>query len=40
MNDILHWLENGSAREARWQSEAAAPLPQELVLVDDSLTAA
>lgn len=40
MNELIHWQEAGSTHTARWQSEAAAPLPQEIRLIDDTLPAA
>ncbi|WP_235943707.1 methyltransferase [Uliginosibacterium aquaticum] len=40
MTPLLHWSELGQPRTSRWQSEAAAPLPTELRLIDDTLPAA
>ncbi|MDO6388003.1 class I SAM-dependent methyltransferase [Uliginosibacterium sp. 31-12] len=40
MNANLTWQEADSERTARWQSEAAATLPTELRLIDDTLPAA
>lgn len=40
MSAILIWQEAGRERSARWQSEAAAPVPQKIRLIDDTLPAA
>lgn len=33
------WTEDGVERQARWQSESAAPVPRRIVPADDTLTA-
>ncbi len=35
----LEWQEGGEARTARWRSEAGAPPPRRIQVVDDTLTA-
>ncbi len=40
MSELIHWQELGSARSARWRSEAGAGAPSETLIVDDSLPAA
>lgn len=40
MSEKAHWQENGQSCSARWQSEAAAPVPTDIRLADDSLPAA
>lgn len=40
MSEYIRWQEAGSERSARWQSEAAAPVPQEVRVIDDTLPAA
>lgn len=35
----ISWIENGTARTARWHSENGAPPPERLEIVDDTLTA-
>lgn len=40
MSMQVEWNEAGSPRHARWQSEAALPVPAEIRVVDDTLTAA
>ncbi|TLF78212.1 methyltransferase [Nocardia cyriacigeorgica] len=36
---MVQWIEDGSARSARWHSESDAPAPARVVVVDDRTTA-
>lgn len=36
---MMHWVENGEPRQARWRSETGAAPPQRIVIADDTLTA-
>jgi SAM-dependent methyltransferase len=36
---VLEWTEAGTARTARWHSEAGVPPPRRVVIADDSITA-
>ncbi len=36
---MVHWIEDGLAREARWRSERGAPPPARVQVVDDRVTA-
>ena len=37
--EALSWDEGGVERHAMWHSESGAPVPTEVVVADDSLTA-
>src|SRR2546421_13122133 len=36
---VVHWIEGGEARSARWLSESGAPPARCVVIADDHLTA-
>jgi SAM-dependent methyltransferase len=36
---VIHWMEAGEARSARWRSERGAPSPKRVMLADDTMTA-
>ncbi len=36
---VVHWIEDGLARSARWRSERGAPPPKRVVIADDRMTA-
>ncbi len=36
---VVHWIEKGGAREARWHSERGAPPPKRVMIADDRMTA-
>jgi len=36
---IIHWQEDGQARQAHWISEAGLPPPEQVVVADDTLSA-
>lgn len=36
---VIHWIEAGEARSARWRSERGAPSPKRVMLADDTMTA-
>src|SRR5256885_11976342 len=36
---VVHWIEGGEARSARWLSESGAPPARRVVIADDHLTA-
>ena len=36
---VVHWIEDGVARSARWRSERGAPAPKRVVVADDRMTA-
>ena len=36
---MIHWLENGEERSARWRSESGWPAPKKVVLADDTMNA-
>jgi SAM-dependent methyltransferase len=36
---VVHWIEAGAARCARWRSEAGVPPPRRVFIADDSMTA-
>src|SRR5256885_17267801 len=36
---VVHWIEGGEARSARWLSESGAPPARSVVIADDHLTA-
>ena len=36
---LLHWVEGGEARSARWRSESGAPPARRVVIADDQMTA-
>jgi SAM-dependent methyltransferase len=39
LHPILHWIEDGEARSARWRSESGAPPAAHVVIADDRTTA-
>jgi methylase of polypeptide subunit release factors len=39
MDAMIHWLENGEERSARWRSESGWPAPKKVVLADDTMSA-
>jgi len=36
---VVHWIEGGEARSARWRSESGTPPPARVVVADDQMTA-
>ena len=36
---MIHWIENGEERAARWRSESGWPAPKKVVLADDTMNA-
>ncbi|WP_317203470.1 class I SAM-dependent methyltransferase [Janthinobacterium sp.] len=36
---MIHWIEEGQERSARWRSESGLPAPKKVVLADDRTTA-
>ena len=38
-NFLIHWIEAGEAKSARWRSESGAPPPKRVVVTDDRMTA-
>ncbi len=36
---VVHWIEGGAARCARWRSESGAPPPKRVVIAEDGITA-
>lgn len=36
---VVHWMEAGEARSARWRSERGTPSPKRVMLADDTMTA-
>ena len=36
---VVHWIESGEERFARWRSESGAPPPRRVVIADDYITA-
>jgi SAM-dependent methyltransferase len=36
---VVHWIEDGEARSARWRSESGAPPPRHVVIADDQTKA-
>ena len=39
MDAMIHWLEDGEERSARWRSESGWPAPKKVVLADDTMSA-
>lgn len=39
MDALIHWVENGEDRAARWRSESGWPAPKNIVLADDTMNA-
>ena len=38
-NFLIHWIEAGEAKSARWRSESGTPPPKRVVVADDRMTA-
>jgi methylase of polypeptide subunit release factors len=38
-NPLIHWIEAGEPRSARWRSEAGLPPPGKVIVADDRMTA-
>lgn len=36
---MIHWTQQGEARQAQWRSESGAPVPRRVVVADDTLAA-
>lgn len=39
MHPLIHWIENGAEKSARWRSENGSPPPKKVMVADDKMTA-